>query len=281
MKDRRDSTPPDVLCLDSAAVGDWVEQQLTWPVALEIEPVEPQRGPGERDRFTLAAQREAADRAQDRAIRSWTAVEHLQRASTDSGHGHTHVSRTHSEGWAAVVVASRYVGLDIQRLRPVSERAERFFCQPHERSEILLGGDREGQVPNSWGRSEAHGDDRLGDIRPHAGRLGSWPDSEWSGGRWRDAELIRIWTVKEAVFKAVPANTGLVITAISIAQPASLRTIATVDGRVGHYLVASVPVAEPAAAATERASSDVEREGPAHPAHGFWGWLTIAIAAEM
>jgi acyl carrier protein/phosphopantetheinyl transferase len=58
-------------------------------------------------------------------------------------------------------------------------------------------------------------------------------ESAWAAGR--PAELLRLWTVKEALFKADPDNAGTVLADYLVADPAARRGRAHRDGHTFRY----------------------------------------------
>ncbi len=84
-------------------------------------------------------------------------------------------------------------------------------------------------------------------VRPVNERVARWflndAESEWlaqCAPAKRTESLIRLWTVKEAVFKCHPNNRGLVMTDFTIADPSSYRCeVRCADGR--RFRCASFP----------------------------------------
>ncbi len=103
----------------------------------------------------------------------------------------------------------------------------------------LTHGDGAAYAVGALGASRGIGVD-FETLRPVRDRVAHWflndSELEWlaaSDDVDRDRNIIRLWTIKEAVFKCHPSNTGLVLSDFTISNPsAGTCEVRAADGRV-------------------------------------------------
>ncbi|MBP7929508.1 MAG: hypothetical protein KAZ88_01545 [Acidimicrobiia bacterium] len=257
----------------STSASDAFTEVLGTAVLVDFEAVrdEPPGTGGELlQRVPLSDQRAAADLADRRVEERWR--KDLEPHAKQGGlpgerlepTAVMHRSRTHSGRWAAVAAADRPVGIDLQGHRMISARAAQHFCLPHEHPD-----DRSRSYTLALDDSDAP-EEVAGGV-PTSGR-------EAGHSNWQQTELVRLWTIKEAVFKASPRNKDLSLSQISVVQPDRLVGAAVAGGNRGRYLIASLAMGDTLPSLAAR--RELDKEGTQQDLWAYWGWLTIAIAAE-